>query len=387
MFKNLKLGTKLIMVGLIILLIPLATVGYMAVKEATGGLTSIENEQLAGVTKALAGGVDNALNGEIRVVLDLSVGNSTVKAAEAVAKNGFDQAKNEVAALNHKLKVFSQTKGLSDNSQVVIAAGLDGKIFSASKDGYAGVSIANRQYFKDAITGQVNIGDADLNKVTNEPFVPIAAPIYTENGTIVGIISNTLSIGFLSELVANTKVGKTGYAYMLDKNGIAIAHPNKDHVMKLNVAELAGMEEISKQQLAGNFGVEQYVFNGIPKTGGFAPVKTTGWSIGLSLPDEEFLAPAMAVRNIVALVAVIFFAIASVIFFFFARSITKALNKGVDLAVKVADGDLTAEIDIDQKDEIGQLADALRNMMDKLREIVADVHSAADNVAAGSEEM
>ena len=35
------------------------------------------------------------------------------------------------------------------------------------------------------------------------------------------------------------------------------------------------------------------------------------------------------------------------------RNITRALNKGVEFAKRVADGDLTATVELDQKDEVG----------------------------------
>ncbi len=386
MFKNLKLGTKLILVGSILLLIPISVVGYLSVSRATYGLTELENEELLAVTKSLAETVEYSLVGELRVVKDLSVGNSTIRAASAIARSGIQGAAAEIADLNQKLKVFGETEGLKENSQVVVAADQRGVIFAASDPKFIGVSVADRGYFKDAIAGKGNIGDAALNKVTNQPFVPIAQPILYE-GRVVGVIANILDIGYLSDIVVNTKTGKTGYAFMVNKEGVLIAHPAKENILKLNLAELAGMEEITKKMLAGQAGVDTYVFKGIPKTGGFAPVKLTGWSIGLSLPDEEFLAPAKEVRNIVLAVGVISFAAAFVVFFLFSRVITSGIRKGVDLAVHVSEGDLTADIDINQKDEIGQLADALRNMMNKLRAIVADVHSAADNVAAGSEQM
>ena len=69
------------------------------------------------------------------------------------------------------------------------------------------------------------------------------------------------------------------------------------------------------------------------------------------------------------------------------RSITGPVYKGVDFAKKIAQGDLTAEVDVDQKDELGILAQALRDMVAKLREIVGEVQSASDNVASGSEEL
>jgi methyl-accepting chemotaxis protein len=73
--------------------------------------------------------------------------------------------------------------------------------------------------------------------------------------------------------------------------------------------------------------------------------------------------------------------------FFLTRSITKPINQGVAFARSVADGDLDARIELDQKDEIGQLAEALRGMVGKLRAIVADIMTAADNVASGAQEM
>jgi methyl-accepting chemotaxis protein len=69
------------------------------------------------------------------------------------------------------------------------------------------------------------------------------------------------------------------------------------------------------------------------------------------------------------------------------RSITGPVYKGVEFARKIAQGDLTAKVDVDQKDELGILAQALRDMVAKLREIVTEVQSASDNVASGSEEL
>ncbi|NLY41848.1 MAG: HAMP domain-containing protein, partial [Desulfovibrionales bacterium] len=69
------------------------------------------------------------------------------------------------------------------------------------------------------------------------------------------------------------------------------------------------------------------------------------------------------------------------------RAVTVPVAKGVAFAQKIAAGDLTAQVDVDQKDELGMLAQTLREMVAKLREIVSEVQSASDNVASGSEEM
>ena len=67
--------------------------------------------------------------------------------------------------------------------------------------------------------------------------------------------------------------------------------------------------------------------------------------------------------------------------------ITGPVRKGVAFARRMAEGDFTEHLDVNQKDEIGILAQALNDMVDRLRGIVVSVQSAADNVASGSEEL
>jgi len=69
------------------------------------------------------------------------------------------------------------------------------------------------------------------------------------------------------------------------------------------------------------------------------------------------------------------------------RAITNPLNKGVVFAQEVARGNLTAEVDVYRKDEVGDLADALRRMVSKLKGIVAEIRSGADNIASASQQM
>jgi methyl-accepting chemotaxis protein len=72
---------------------------------------------------------------------------------------------------------------------------------------------------------------------------------------------------------------------------------------------------------------------------------------------------------------------------FISRIISVPLKKGVDFATAIAGGDLTRRMELDREDEIGELAGAMNNMVQKLKEIVGDVAVAADNVAAGSTEL
>jgi methyl-accepting chemotaxis protein len=75
---------------------------------------------------------------------------------------------------------------------------------------------------------------------------------------------------------------------------------------------------------------------------------------------------------------------------FITRSITGGITRGVSLAEEIAQGDLTVNVDSEianQKDEIGQLGRALQLMIEKLRGIIGDIVSGADNISSASTEM
>nr|WP_272881620.1 methyl-accepting chemotaxis protein [Fundidesulfovibrio soli] len=69
------------------------------------------------------------------------------------------------------------------------------------------------------------------------------------------------------------------------------------------------------------------------------------------------------------------------------RGITGPVIKGVGFAQKMAQGDLTQTLDVNQKDEIGVLADSLRTMVQRLSEVMGEVIEGTNNVASGAQEL
>lgn len=69
------------------------------------------------------------------------------------------------------------------------------------------------------------------------------------------------------------------------------------------------------------------------------------------------------------------------------HSITKPLNEAVEVASRVATGDLTSEIGECNEDEIGQLLNALRQMNNSLSEIVNGVRTGTETIATASREI
>jgi methyl-accepting chemotaxis protein len=68
-------------------------------------------------------------------------------------------------------------------------------------------------------------------------------------------------------------------------------------------------------------------------------------------------------------------------------SIVKPLQLAIDVARRVAKGDLTADIQVSSRDEAGQLLQALREMNDALRSLVSNVIHGAGTIAQASDEI
>jgi methyl-accepting chemotaxis protein len=73
--------------------------------------------------------------------------------------------------------------------------------------------------------------------------------------------------------------------------------------------------------------------------------------------------------------------------FFIIKSIITPITNCVDMARKIADGDLTQTLVIVQKDEMGTLAEALNSMSKNLREMFADILSGTQTLTSASTEL
>lgn len=69
------------------------------------------------------------------------------------------------------------------------------------------------------------------------------------------------------------------------------------------------------------------------------------------------------------------------------RSIQQPINEAIELTEKLAKGDLKSDISSPYKDEVGQLANSLQFMVEKLREIIGQVRTGSDNIASASQEI
>ena len=270
-------------------------------------------------------------------------------------------------------------------------------VFADSVNGKTkGINVVDRDYFKAAKEGKASIGAVVKSKSTGNPIVPMGAPIFGESGQFVGSIGIILKIDFLVEKIAGTKLGKTGYAFMVDASGLTIAHPHKELILVNNLYNFKGMEAITRSMMAHKTGAESYSFEGIEKIGAYSPVALTGWSVAVSQPTDEFLASAHAIRNGILMVGTVFLGLTIILVFFFARSISRpitrvveGLNEGAD-QVAAASGQVStssqslAEGALEQAASIEETSSSLEQMSSMTKQNAAHANEANNLMAEAS---
>lgn len=179
----------------------------------------------------------------------------------------------------------------------------------------------------------------------------ILSPVLKNLSTKHISIGLILKIDLIVEKIAGTRMGETGYAFMIDNKGVVIAHPKRELILELEFKSVKGMETIINSMLARQQGQASYVFEGVEKVAAYAPVELTGWSVAGTLAKDELLASANAIRNGILLIGCIFVGFTIILVLFLSRSISRpnarvadGLNEGAD-QVAAASGEQAQGID------------------------------------------
>ncbi len=135
----------------------------------------------------------------------------------------------------------------------------------------------------------------DCFKATGRVVCTAASPIYSSTGKdITGVVMMSIELKFLTDIIDKMKIGKAGYAYMVDKNGLYIVHPVKEKILKENISQIKGRESIAKLVKEGKSGIAEYNSKEFRKQALVASVPITGWSVVSSIPVEDLYAPAVS---------------------------------------------------------------------------------------------
>jgi methyl-accepting chemotaxis protein len=92
-------------------------------------------------------------------------------------------------------------------------------------------------------------------------------------------------------------------------------------------------------------------------------------------------------RNVIVAVAIASIGAAILLAWLLARSITQPLRSAVEIAQRVAAGDLSTEVRVTSRDETGQLLAALKHMNESLQKIVGEVRMGTGSIASAAREI
>lgn len=188
-----------------------------------------------------------------------------------------------------------------------------------------------------------------------------AIPIFDEIGENKGVMTLELDFEMIREWVENKTIEKTGYAYLLDNRGIALAHPGQG----MNQQEYMSDKKdgITGKMMKGEKGWDIYPLPGDKEyLIGYAPVKSTGWAIGVTAPNEDFLGRINDIKNNSALTIIWTIIAANLGIAIIAKRLSKPIKKLVYYTDSLAEGRFSERIEISSGDELGDLGKAFNGM-------------------------
>ena len=205
------------------------------------------------------------------------------------------------------------------------------------------------------------------------------------NGTLIGMVFVGVpekDMATLKSIFNSKKYLDSGYPFIVDNAGKLIIHPK-------NEGEIHKNDEFFTQIISSKSesGKTYYTWQGRDKIQYFKYIPEIESYVVASLYVDEMMDIIKHLRNAIIIAMIISIIIIISINFYISNSISTVVKKGVEFAKRLSEGDLTANIDIDQKDEIGELAASLSLMAQQLRETIISINSGAVEIASASQQI
>jgi two-component system, NtrC family, sensor kinase len=161
----------------------------------------------------------------------------------------------------------------------------------------APTNVRDRQWFQNAMSGQIMVNNPVISRGSGQPIVPISAPIY---GNIQagesprGVILGSINVDRIQQIVKERKFGKNSYAFLLSSTGQTIVHPQTEFMSTLEKPSPSltespepGLAKAARQMIAHQRDIELIQLDNQPFYIAYVPLKQADWSIGLVIPQEN----------------------------------------------------------------------------------------------------
>ncbi|WP_455795738.1 methyl-accepting chemotaxis protein [Clostridium butyricum] len=243
--------------------------------------------------------------------------------------------------------------------------------------------VSEKQWYKDLMTGRsYNISNPVISKGSGKTLIVIGAAVKDDSDNIIGDMISAVNISRIQEKINEFKFGENGYSILISDDGTIITHPDESLIMKSKITELddSDMVNLGKEMLKSDSGDFKFGVGDNKSIAFYKKIPLTNWSVASVISERELFAEGRSLVTTLAMVSVIIIIIIAGIIIFMANKFSKPLRKLCDFSSEIAQGNLTCELNINRSDEIGQVADTLKNTSYELRNMVIDISTSANEV-------
>ena len=377
------LTRMLLSIGLPVAII-FAIVAGVSLYVVNQAMTRITINELSARSQAVSNQIENYFSTYLEIATQLST-NPEIQNQFAQVTPGIGIT--STANFPEIKQVLDNVKATDpDNIRVTWIADVDSSQFVQSDGATSDSSydITTRPWFKQLQEKKaVFISEPYEDITTKETIVSVVAPVF-KPGTkdLIGATCVDVSIDRIKEIVAENKIGETGFFVVATENGLVFDHPNPDFNNK-PLAETDMSKNIIAALTDKTAGPISYTSSGTLSQGYVAEIGNTGWVLATGLPMAEFNQQFNTIQTmmlvifglgLIVIVGLIVISTRS-----FIRPITKLAEAADHLALGAIDIDYAMANDA-KPDEIGELTKSFVNMAENIR----DQAEAAQNMAQGN---
>ncbi|MFK5857079.1 MAG: methyl-accepting chemotaxis protein [Bacteroidota bacterium] len=328
----------------------------------------------------------------------------------AITKLGVNNLKNNNITERNKYvssqKYFnSYNQYVTDYQSYMNTNNMDNVMLINPKDGYVFFSANNTNELHSILSQQSNalsilwraclntnevlISDMELSDKNNgTPRVFIGGRIVKDGNIIAVVITQISSQSINNIMINNQGLGTTGETYIVgdDLYFRSDSRSSKNSTILAEKVNTKATESV----FSGSSGIsiiENYHGKSVLSSYDKLDIKGLNWAIITEIDEAEIMEPKSRLLNTILIVCLIIGAIMMPILYLIGRSLSLPLKAEVAYALRLANGELDATIDINQKDEIGILADALREIASRTKHVITSVVNATNNLADASAQL
>jgi len=262
----------------------------------------------------------------------------------------------------------------------------EGLLYETDGKNVISSSAKGREFYKKIIEEKQDsfIGELHVSELTKRHVIVVAHKVVDSFGDVVGVFGATIPLESLSKMVSRIAMGEVGYGWIVDGTGLVLAHPERSMVGQFNVlkssqAGYKGLEELASKMVKGQQGFGTILTpDGKRLFLAFTPIPgTPNWTFGLAIAESELFARANKMIFMVLIVLLIIVGMIVLVSFIVGQSISKPIKSLAQSVQKFGSGDLAVEFHVKTRDETLQMASALKDMAQSLRNSLSLTKSSA----------